>query len=72
MFSFFSFGQGCFWLYFSFEQYFLNKLMIGCVIPDILLGFLRTERSEDSYIGPGDLFFFFFQEKVLKCSNDFM
>ena len=32
--------------------------------------FESTERSEDSYIGIGD-FFPFFQEKVLKCSNNY-
>ena len=28
------------------------------------------ERSEDSYIGLGNFFIFFFQEKFLKRSND--
>ena len=31
--------------------------------------FKSKERSEDSYIGLGDFFVFFFRKKILRCSN---
>ena len=52
-------------------------LIVELAFRKVLEGLLRlvfvksNERSEDSCIGPSDLFVFFYQEKVFKCSNNY-